>query len=47
MEAEAADDEEEGGALLLLSSWLLFVFAEAIVEGGDPRDPLSAIKPFD
>jgi len=46
MEAEAADDEEEGGALLL-SSWLLFVFAEAIVEGGDPRDPLSAIKPFD
>ena len=46
MEAEAADDEEEGGALIL-SSWLLFVFAEAIVEGGDPRDPLSAIKPFD
>lgn len=46
MEAEAADDDEEGGALLLLS-WLLFVFDEAIVEGGDPRDPLSAIKPFD
>lgn len=40
----AAEASDEGGAR---PSLVLVVFVEAIVEGGDPLDPLSAIRPLD